>query len=362
MAMAGPIVRLPKALVPTKDIQRCVVSHLVDPDEIYVQCHLDGVTPLRIVQERLQSDCELLCSDILLPEPLESIIGTCWAAKFSSDQKWYRVEVIKIIDDKSVIDQLEDLSVVEITVKFVDYGNCEDTTIGNLKKLPNDLVDVPPHSLKCHLAYIKPFGKRWVSKALDLLDELTNFTDDENDDKWPVLMHVIGKSNDSFKVFMWNKDAFRIDANVVLLNARFVIDGLAVSDLECWVEEYQKQRRKRANLQIASSHIASVAYRESVSKKRVNSSKTNHNNASHECEELSSLAKWDPMEDHSSDSKNSYYFNEGDINTRLYGYPLKDIREICHYYFKNGKCRHGKDCHKKHIKMDDGKMLVGKNF
>lgn len=368
-------VRIPEAKLPLSAFEKGFVSHFVSPDEIYVQCQLRDVKPLKEVQERIQVQCPLMDENIDLPDHLEDLVGTCWAARFSVDNKWYRAQVLEIIEPKEVIKDLEDLSLVKIIVKYIDYGNDEDMTIGDLRQLPEDLLGVPAHAIKCHLAYIKPVAKKWTQKALDTLNLLTYFTDQEHE-KWPVLLHVLCRENkDSLKVFIWNKDASRIETDVVLLNARFVIDGLAVTDIEDWVDEYLKERSKKSELKVSSCRIANVAYRKLVSIKSIDESKRGRNDHprfnkktspstsngtkfTNGSDEDALLKDWNPMVEHFSKATNTYAYNEDDINTHLFGYSLASTRGVCRNYYLNGKCKYGDYCTKKHINIADGTLSI----
>ncbi len=57
----------------------------------------------------------------------EPIVGMPVAAKFTSDSKWHRAEIIKVHPNNLLIDVL-----------FVDYGNIESITLFNLRYLKKE--------------------------------------------------------------------------------------------------------------------------------------------------------------------------------------------------------------------------------
>ncbi|KAF4528859.1 hypothetical protein B566_EDAN017013, partial [Ephemera danica] len=60
--------------------------------------------------------------------------GMMCLAQFSEDQAWYRARITLVTDSK-------------VKVLFVDYGNFEEVT--QFRKLPQDLLDMPPFALAC---------------------------------------------------------------------------------------------------------------------------------------------------------------------------------------------------------------------
>lgn len=66
--------------------------------------------------------------------------GGIYACKFSMDQRWYRVCVQNINEDKSVCN-----------VWYIDFANCEDVPSEKLMVLTDEFINDPPFSLRCNL-------------------------------------------------------------------------------------------------------------------------------------------------------------------------------------------------------------------
>nr|XP_039263064.1 tudor domain-containing protein 1-like [Styela clava] len=67
-------------------------------------------------------------------------IGGMYACKFSIDQRWYRVYVQDMNEEKGTCN-----------VWYIDFANCENVQISNLMILQNEFLDAPPFSLRCKL-------------------------------------------------------------------------------------------------------------------------------------------------------------------------------------------------------------------
>lgn len=66
------------------------------------------------------------------------------AAKFSYDNKWYRAEVINVVEDS------------QYEVFFVDYGDLEVLSIDNVFELRTDMLSLRLQAVECSLANTKP--------------------------------------------------------------------------------------------------------------------------------------------------------------------------------------------------------------
>lgn len=70
--------------------------------------------------------------------------GQMVAAKFSYDNKWYRAEVINVVEDS------------QYEVFFVDYGDLEVLSIDNVFELRTDMLSLRLQAVECSLANTKP--------------------------------------------------------------------------------------------------------------------------------------------------------------------------------------------------------------
>lgn len=92
-------------------------------------------------------EAELKKFEPSLSEDLEKPIkkGTICAARFSDDGNWYRAKV------------LNSLGKGEVEVQFIDFGNTDvvNSNSGDLKKLPEKLLQFEPQAKPAILAYLK---------------------------------------------------------------------------------------------------------------------------------------------------------------------------------------------------------------
>lgn len=99
-----------------------------------------------------------------LVEDLEKPIkkGTICAARFKLDDNWYRAKVIQTLGKG------------EIEVQFLDFGNYEvvNPTLGDLKRLPENLLQYAPQAKEAQLAFLKtPKGGENGEEAAKVIQE-----------------------------------------------------------------------------------------------------------------------------------------------------------------------------------------------
>ncbi|XP_018343282.1 PREDICTED: tudor and KH domain-containing protein-like isoform X2 [Trachymyrmex septentrionalis] len=103
------------------------------------------------------------------------IVGQMVAARFKYDNKWYRAEVISVMESS------------EYKVFFVDYGDLEIVPIDDILELRTDMLSLRLQAVECSLANVKPRESEWSSKANDKFAELTHLA------KWkPLIAQVKG--------------------------------------------------------------------------------------------------------------------------------------------------------------------------
>lgn len=88
--------------------------------------------------------------------------GQMVAAKFSYDNKWYRAEVIAIVEDS------------QCEVYFVDYGDFEILSTDDVLELRTDMLSLRLQAVECSLANTKPRESEWSSDACDKFAELVH--------------------------------------------------------------------------------------------------------------------------------------------------------------------------------------------
>lgn len=127
--------------------------------------HVEDVFYLQLISEEdklaeLSENLQTLCENMSTPQPDQVKVGLHCCAKFSEDQAWYRATV-------SMVNRQE------VTVRFVDFGNCDVVGPEHIKLL-NAEVQMP--APLAYLAVIKGVGKM-SAKQQTLFSSLT--TDQE---------------------------------------------------------------------------------------------------------------------------------------------------------------------------------------
>ncbi|KAM6912212.1 tudor domain-containing 6 [Xenentodon cancila] len=94
--------------------------------------------------------------------------GSPCLALFSSDNQWYRARIIRTIKKT-------------FQVLFLDYGNESEVDIGNVRPLPQNLLEVAPQAFLCRLKGFDESKGSWDDEAYDdfyslLVDKLLNLT------------------------------------------------------------------------------------------------------------------------------------------------------------------------------------------
>lgn len=85
--------------------------------------------------------------------------GDTVVAKFSEDEAWYRAYVENIQDSNT-------------TVRFVDYGNTDKVSKGELFKVAENFLQVPAQALRCNLSGVKPLQSGWSADTKDIMQSL----------------------------------------------------------------------------------------------------------------------------------------------------------------------------------------------
>ncbi|XP_029284041.1 tudor domain-containing protein 6-like [Cottoperca gobio] len=123
-------------------------------------CQSSNTEELNIVS-RLAQEAGQAQQDMTFPETLGP--GSPCLALFSSDEQWYRAQVIHRVDDT-------------FNVMFIDYGNESDVDIKNLRSLPQSLLEKAPQAFLCSL---NGFDKSSGSWDDDIHDDFYNLLVDK---------------------------------------------------------------------------------------------------------------------------------------------------------------------------------------
>ncbi|XP_073338839.1 tudor domain-containing 6 [Pagrus major] len=131
------------------DKEQVYASCIVEPHFFWCQYanpeELNEVS--RLAQEAGQAPQDVMFAKTLDPD------SPCLAL-FSSDEQWYRAQVMHRVDDS-------------FHVVFIDYGNECDVDINNVRPLPQSLLDMAPQAFLCSLnGFVKSKGS-WSDEAYD---------------------------------------------------------------------------------------------------------------------------------------------------------------------------------------------------
>ncbi|XP_051801728.1 tudor domain-containing protein 1 [Acanthochromis polyacanthus] len=102
---------------------------------------------IQLAQEAGQSDQDMTFAETLGP-------GSPCLALFSSDNQWYRAQVIRRVNDA-------------FCVLFVDYGNESEVDIKDVRSLPQSLLEIAPQAFLCRLNGFNESKGSWDDKASD---------------------------------------------------------------------------------------------------------------------------------------------------------------------------------------------------
>jgi len=126
-----------KPLSETKVVQ---VAEVVGADEFYVH-YKDAKKNLDTIAAELSK-----VGENKLEQPVKK--GIPCIAKFSEDGKWYRARIEKLI------------SSVKFGVIFTDYGNYDEVSYDNLRKISPNLLSIPAQAHRCGIAYVDSADKK----------------------------------------------------------------------------------------------------------------------------------------------------------------------------------------------------------
>ncbi|KAH0623733.1 hypothetical protein JD844_006825 [Phrynosoma platyrhinos] len=132
-----------------KQVVNVMVCALYNPSEFY--CHLLNSHDLTALEE-LNSSLAEYCQKTA-PNVSRVTKGELCCAYFSDDGRWYRAMVKKAA------------SVEVCQVLFVDYGNCEEVTLDNIRPISATFMKLPFQAIRCCLSGVKPVNEEWTKEA-----------------------------------------------------------------------------------------------------------------------------------------------------------------------------------------------------
>ncbi|XP_067050162.1 tudor domain-containing protein 1-like isoform X2 [Acropora muricata] len=189
------------------DFVDVLVTHVVSPDEIYVQ-KLQGEEMLEL-QQIMEEMGKLFKgrrhgSEWSVPWPYK---GLLCAARFTEDKIWYRALVTGVNSDDTV------------NVVYVDFGNCETLPFSDIRKLPDMYLRLPRQALPLSLVDIKPNGDstEWQQEDQHNISSLLL--------NRSMVVDVKGVSDDKMSVLLYDTSG----AKDVCINAFLVMNGYCQS-------------------------------------------------------------------------------------------------------------------------------------
>ena len=148
-------------LAPPKEGEtlQVTVTYAQSPDAVYVQKFngKDHEDMLKVLQQMMDVYTSRNGDQWQIGWPYKDMV--C-AARYSEDQNWYRALVTDVTADKVA------------KVLFVDFGNSEELSFTELRRLPDHLVKLPTQAMKCRLAGVKPVDDEgWTGECNTFLNE-----------------------------------------------------------------------------------------------------------------------------------------------------------------------------------------------
>lgn len=149
--------------LPTDSFHDLTVTWVEDPSHFWCQL-LANVQTVAILMENLAEVYTNLGPAEL---PLQScIVGYPCCAKFYEDDAWYR----------AIITNVSSIATGQIEVRFVDYGNSQDTELSDVKDLKDEFLKEPCQAMYFAIAGVEPASKdgQWPDEAKVLFEKLIN--------------------------------------------------------------------------------------------------------------------------------------------------------------------------------------------
>ncbi|KAI4794882.1 hypothetical protein KUCAC02_031778 [Chaenocephalus aceratus] len=105
----------------------------------------------------LAQEAGLAQQDMTFPETLGP--GSPCLALFSSDEHWYRAQVVRRVEDT-------------FDVVFIDYGNETEVDIKNVRSVPQSLMEIDPQAFLCSLDGFDKCKGSWDDHVHDVFYNL----------------------------------------------------------------------------------------------------------------------------------------------------------------------------------------------
>jgi len=176
-----------KTNVDSAEIIEVYVSSISDPSKFYVQKVGPQSIELDRLAEEMSSYYDLEANRLNSTLDGEDVVeGDIVAAKFSSDNKWYRAKVVSVLPDDY------DETQTEIDVDFVDFGDYERMLRTEVCKIRPEFLKLTFQAIDCALAHVEPlakevsdnssYGSEWSDDCIDAFERLSHAA------QWQVML------------------------------------------------------------------------------------------------------------------------------------------------------------------------------
>lgn len=140
------------------------ISAMLDPSHFWMQIVGPKATELdQLVEEMTEYYAKDENRDLHILNSLE--VGDVVAAIFKFDKKWYRAEVLKVMDNEGD---------PHVKLYYVDYGDTDVIPCKEAFELRTDFLRLHFQAIECFLAQIEPKNGKWSDEALDKFEELAH--------------------------------------------------------------------------------------------------------------------------------------------------------------------------------------------
>ncbi|CAL1262944.1 unnamed protein product [Larinioides sclopetarius] len=322
----------PSIMFVEKDMMLVMLSHIVNPNEFYVNLAMPNSISLDDLRDQMTSTYEsanMKSCSLFLGDLKE---GMFLAARFEQDGHWYRVKVLRI--NAEVLTLLNFYPKSERTcdayVQYIDYGNKAFVKCGDMRPLLSQFAEPPSFAIKCSLAGITPKEETnipgdaqsesqiWSYEAIQKFKTLVNFErcltaqicELRTSRSAPGSIFA-SFENKPLQVLLWDTEG----TEDVLINEVF--------------SESNQAEFHRNILKIIEENTKLEAKEEIL----------NH---------------WDPMREEYEGTENSYGVCIEDPLVAISGYKPRDESYICKYFSLRGYCPRGNSCSFEHIPLAEG--------
>ncbi|CAG9863106.1 unnamed protein product [Phyllotreta striolata] len=144
------------------------ISAMVDPSRFWVQIVGPKATELDCLVEEMTEYYNKI-ENRTVHELQEVKKGDLVAAKFMYDNKWYRAEVLNLLEEVANDDNEK-----RAELYYVDYGDTDVVACKDVYELRTDFLRLHFQAIECFLARVEPTGDSWSEEARDRFEEWTH--------------------------------------------------------------------------------------------------------------------------------------------------------------------------------------------